>query len=475
MTTPYLLPSFDRYQTQGILGEGGFAEVFAAWDPAAARPVAIKALLPHLARHAAVRGRFLAEAQAISALGHPNIVTFHDVGEADGRPYYAMELIDGPTLAQLLEKQGPCTPEQVAAWLRPLASAVDYLHAAGFVHRDIKAANVMLGRENRVVLMDLGIARALDGTHHTLTGTMLGSEEAMAPEQVLHEQAGPPADIYGLGVLVYRLLAGQPPFTGSSGHVLYAHANLPPPPLRGFRPGLPEAVETVVLGALAKDPAARPASAGAFARAFIAAVAAAAAPPPIAATTAAIPAERATLPDRSPAPVAPAPPPEHQQPGGKRRNLRPLIAATAAAIVLLAGGLSVLVFAATRIRQPRAVNAESLHAVWLRCAAPGVPEDRYLSAVLQRNAGINPSPEAVLPNAKTLDLPDEWTKLECNGTATGPVNVTATVPPAASPTGTGTFNTGPAGTVTGGTATPVPSATPATPHPRQAPAWYRPR
>jgi hypothetical protein len=256
--------TFGRYELRGTLGEGGFATVYRAWDAMLERGVALKQLHPHLAANTDIRRRFLAEARALARLRHPNIVVVHEVGETDGRPFFTMELIEGRTLAEL-GARGPLPPAEVVRVIQNLAGAVDAMHAAGFVHRDVKAANVMVERSGRVVLMDFGIARTADATQHTRTGAVLGTLESIAPEQVRGLPAGPPADIYALGILTYQLLAGRPPFVGDTAFLLHAHVYDPPPPLRGLRPGLPPHVYAAVESALAKDPAQRPASAGRFA------------------------------------------------------------------------------------------------------------------------------------------------------------------------------------------------------------------
>ncbi|HZU75961.1 MAG TPA: serine/threonine-protein kinase, partial [Dehalococcoidia bacterium] len=230
---------FGRYELRGELGRGGFATVFRAWDVALGREVALKALQAHLAIDATIRQRFMAEARAIAQLHHPNIITVHEVDEANGRPFFTMELINGPTLASLVAPGQGLPLGRVAEIMRGLASAVDYLHTRRLVHRDIKASNVMLDAWGRVVLMDFGVARALDQTQLTQSGISIGTPEAMAPEQVRGQPAGPAADIYALGVLAYRLLAGRAPFVGETIYVLHAHAYEPPPALSELRPGLP--------------------------------------------------------------------------------------------------------------------------------------------------------------------------------------------------------------------------------------------
>lgn len=265
---------FGRHELLGVLGSGSFATVYRGHDPLLRRDVAIKALYPHLAADPDSRQRFLAEARALAALRHPHIVAVHDVGEADGRPYFVMDLVQGRTLADLLAARGQLSLAEAATLLSGLAQAVDALHAAGLVHRDITAANVMVTHDGRAVLMDFGIAFAAGGTRLTRGGYGLGTPVSAAPEQIRGENVGPAADIYALGVLAYAMLAGYPPFQGDTAHVLYAHAHLTPPSLVAIRSELPPAVAAAIQAALAKDPAARPASA----LQFVAPIAAAAWP-----------------------------------------------------------------------------------------------------------------------------------------------------------------------------------------------------
>jgi len=253
-----------RYELRGELGRGGFATVYRGWDPLLRREVAIKALLPHLARDPGLRRRFLAEAQALARLQHVNIVPVYDVGETETQPYFAMALVDGRTLAEVLRDGKRLSVEQVIDLLRSLASALDELHSHGLVHRDVKPQNVMVDGSSRVVLMDLGVARSADSTLETQAGVTLGSPAYMAPEQVRGQPVGPAADIYALGVLSYHLFARRPPFAGDTPAVLHAQVYDPPPPLRELRPALPQAVYAAIDLALAKDPARRPSSARQF-------------------------------------------------------------------------------------------------------------------------------------------------------------------------------------------------------------------
>ncbi|HLZ68550.1 MAG TPA: serine/threonine-protein kinase [Dehalococcoidia bacterium] len=256
-----MLPNgLGRYAIIGTLGFGSFAAVYRAHDPLLDRQVALKVLLPQLCADAEDRKRFLAEARALAALRHPHIVTVFEAGEADGSPYFAMELVEGRTLANLIAEQGALPIDRALPLLRDLGSALDAVHAAGLVHRDVKDSNVMLEPGGRLVLMDFGIALATNRARLTQLGYGMGTPETAAPEQIRGEAVGPAADIYALGVLAYQLLSSRLPFTGDVAHVLYAQAHLPPPPLCEINPALPPRVCAAVEAALDKDPALRPAS-----------------------------------------------------------------------------------------------------------------------------------------------------------------------------------------------------------------------
>jgi eukaryotic-like serine/threonine-protein kinase len=254
----------DRYQIQNLLGEGGFASVYRVLDRALQRDVAMKVLKPSAAEESGTRVRFLDEARRLAGLKHPHIVSVYELGAIALGPFFTMELVDGLTLAELVERDGPLPFTQFSTYLTDLAGAVDHLHARGIVHRDLSARNVMLAQDQRILLMDLGVARDLNSTERTHSGAILGTPEAMSPEQVRGQPVGPATDIYALGVLTYRMLGGRPPFRGDAIEIMHAHAYELPPPLRLIRPDLPQRAYEAVDAALEKDPSSRPPSAAAF-------------------------------------------------------------------------------------------------------------------------------------------------------------------------------------------------------------------
>lgn len=264
-----------QYEVLALLGRGGMAEVYRGRHTRLDRIVAIKVLPPSLAAEADFRQRFEREARAVAALKHPNIVQIFDFGDAEGTYYMVMEYIAGQDLAHVMRQTGPMPLEQVCSLVRGIASALDYAHAQGLVHRDVKPSNVMLEAEGqggeqpgarRAVLTDFGIAKILAGsTGATKTG-MVGTLDYIAPEQI--RAAGTVdarADIYALGVMLYQMLTGRLPFVcDNPGAVLVAHLQQPPPDPRLALPSLPEGVARAILCALAKDPDERFRTAGAL-------------------------------------------------------------------------------------------------------------------------------------------------------------------------------------------------------------------
>jgi eukaryotic-like serine/threonine-protein kinase len=256
------------YQLVGLAGVGGMAEVWQAFQPRLDRYVAIK-VLPH--RYAAEPGfleRFEREAQAISRLDHPNILTAFDFGEQDGFTYMVTPFIGGGTLAERLGRRWSIA--EVLSMLEPLGAALDYAHAQRIVHRDVKPSNVLLTEQDRVILSDFGLARILELSNLlTHTGTVIGTPSYMSPEQADCRPATPASDLYSLGVIAYELLTGQVPFEADTPlAVALAHLYKPLPPPRSVNPELSEAAAAVLLKALAKDPADRYQSGAALAEAL---------------------------------------------------------------------------------------------------------------------------------------------------------------------------------------------------------------
>ncbi|MFN8559516.1 MAG: serine/threonine-protein kinase [Dehalococcoidia bacterium] len=234
----------DRYEERGLLGASGFGAVYRAWDRVLWREVAIKTLRPDMVADAALRQQFLAEAQALAALRHPNIVDVYDLGESDHGPYFAMELLQGRTLADTLAATGRMEPRRVVRVVRSLADALDHTHAAGIVHGDVKPLNVMIETSGRVVLFDYGIATAIESD--AAAGHVVGTPAYMAPEVARGERGGPAADIYALAVLTYQALSGRTPFDGAARDVLQAQIEQTPPALATVAPDLPAALSEVV-------------------------------------------------------------------------------------------------------------------------------------------------------------------------------------------------------------------------------------
>lgn len=270
--------SLGRYHILEGLGEGGMAFVYKAYDTRLEADVAVKVIrteaLPQNAVERALK-RFEREAKALARLTHPNIVKVTDFGEHGGKPYLVMPYLPGGTLKQLLKNQ-PMAWNEAAHLLLPIARALDYAHRRGTIHRDVKPSNILITEDGEPMLTDFGIAKIIDEeVTMDLTGTSaaVGTPEYMAPEQVTARNVDHRADIYALGVVFYEMVTGRKPFTADTPMaVLFKHASEPLPRPKGIVPSLPDAVEKILLKALAKDPAERYADMGAFAAALEAAM-----------------------------------------------------------------------------------------------------------------------------------------------------------------------------------------------------------
>lgn len=261
------------YQIEHQLGRGGMAVVYRAKHVTLERTVALKVLLPSLSGDTDFVNRFIEEARAAARLDNPHIVPIYDSGEIGGVYYIAMKILDGKELKSLLEERREAgTPglplEQAISIGSQIAVALDYAHKNRLVHRDVKPANIFVDSYNRVTLTDFGIAKALDRSSSTVTGTVIGTPTYMSPEQAQGKQADFRSDIYSLGVVLYEMLTGAPPFSGNPQTVMYAHVFTPPPPVENIKADLPQGIGEVVQRALAKEPEDRYQSAGALALAL---------------------------------------------------------------------------------------------------------------------------------------------------------------------------------------------------------------
>jgi serine/threonine protein kinase len=277
MDDPLLGQQLGPYTIQSLLGRGGMAQVYQALDTALDRPVAIKILAPALRQQTAIADRMLQEGRVLASFQHPGIVQIYNLGTHENLPYLVQELLPGPTLEDELtavHRAGRfLDAAAVQAVIGAVASALDYAHQRGIIHRDLKPSNLMRNAYGQLVLMDFGIAKGVSGTEKlTQTGMVLGTPHYLAPEQAQGGALTPAVDIYALGIILYEILTGAVPFDDPTPLVVaLAHVQRTPPPLAAQRPDLPPAVAAVVERALAKDPAARFATAGDLAAALAAA------------------------------------------------------------------------------------------------------------------------------------------------------------------------------------------------------------
>lgn len=399
------------YRIEGMLGRGGMSAVYRAMQTTLERPVALKLLPAEFAGDQTFIARFLQEARAAAALQHPHIIPIYDSGRVDGCYYIAMRYVDGVPLARAIPENGMAVQRAVSI-VEQVASALDYAHARGVIHRDVSAGNVMLEAGDRVTLMDFGIAQARQGSRLTRAGAAVGTLEYLAPEQARGEPATAQSDIYALGVLTYELLSGKLPFSAADDRgLLLQHLNAPPPSIRRLRPDIPVGIDAAVQRCLAKDPAARYLSAAAFVTALTAALTESrrrttAIAAPVAAPRIAPPTHTPAAPTKQPA-AAKAPASGGASVGPRRPRLfrhrrvpRRVLALLALLFLLLAGvafaqqsgqiGRSIGgVSAAVRTFSPRATAQPSVAAA-------------HQAATRQPAASATPLPPTAVPTAAAV-------------------------------------------------------------------------
>jgi serine/threonine protein kinase len=262
-----------HYVVGRLLGEGGMGRVYEAMAPDGTR-VALKVVKADYARDETFRRRFHREARIAQMVKHPNVVPVLAIGESEGIPFMAQKFIDGDSLAQKLERDGPLEVAGAVHVCEGVAAGLEALWAAGMVHRDVKPANILLDERGDAYITDFGLAKDTQASLLTLPGQALGSMEYMAPEQIRGQPLSAAADIYSLGCVMNECICGQPPFAEARGmRIIWAHLQDDPPDPCLLRPDLSERFAQTLLLALEKDPDGRPASAGEYARMLAAAAA----------------------------------------------------------------------------------------------------------------------------------------------------------------------------------------------------------
>ncbi len=244
-----------RYELREPIATGGMATVYKAWDTRVERVVAVKVLRSLAKTDRSAIERFRREAHAAARLSHPNAVTIYDFLEEQGEHYLIMEYVDGINLKQYLAQKGTIPPAEAVEITCQVCSVLQVAHTQGFIHRDIKPQNIMIAKDGQAKLTDFGIVRVMEAAGLTNSGIVLGTADYLAPEQARGEPLSPASDLYSLGVVLYEMLAGRPPFIGTSAvQVAMQHVNNVPPPPSKYNPNIPKPLELVIKKALQKEP-----------------------------------------------------------------------------------------------------------------------------------------------------------------------------------------------------------------------------
>ncbi|HWH55168.1 MAG TPA: protein kinase [Gaiellaceae bacterium] len=244
----------DRYELEELVGSGGMSSVYRAHDRLLERSVALKILHEQYTRDDDYVERFRREARSVAQLAHPNIVTVIDRGEQDGRQFIVFEYVDGENLKELADREGPLHPHDAIELALQVARGLSFAHDQGLVHRDVKPQNVLLDADGRAKVTDFGIARSLDVDGMTVTGTIMGTSNYIAPEQARGQPVDEQTDVYSLGCVLFELLTGDVPYEGDNFvTVAMRHVNDPVPSVRTYRPDVPQRLDWAIQRAMAKD------------------------------------------------------------------------------------------------------------------------------------------------------------------------------------------------------------------------------
>ena len=245
----------NRYHIKSLIGQGGMADVYLAYDEIMNRPVAIKILRPKVADDSQAVVRFIREASAVRKLSHPNVVEVYDVGECGNLHYLVMEYIPGITLKELIAKSGKMSAPKAILMMKELTSAVAAAHKNNIIHRDIKPQNVLIHKNGQLKITDFGIAIAADSMDMTANQAIMGSSHYLAPESAAGLAPDYRVDIYALGIVFFELLCGSVPFTGTSpAAIALKHMQDPLPSILPYNETVTQAIENVVIKATAKNP-----------------------------------------------------------------------------------------------------------------------------------------------------------------------------------------------------------------------------
>jgi eukaryotic-like serine/threonine-protein kinase len=261
MADPKIFSSIGKYRILELVGEGAMGVVYRAQDSVLDRAVAIKVMNDSIARQDDLRKRFLHEAQAAGSLQHPNVVCIYDLGEADGHLFIAMEFVQGVDLEHLIESGQPLSLQARLDIIIDVLTGLAFAHKRGIVHRDIKPANIRVGEDGRAKIMDFGVAH-LASSSMTSTGSILGTPTYMAPEQITEGKTSPATDIFATGGVLFQILTLMKPFDAPTlQNLFFKIITEKPRPVSELVPGLPPALDRIVLKAMAKEPSDRYASA----------------------------------------------------------------------------------------------------------------------------------------------------------------------------------------------------------------------